>query len=104
MMEYQTVGKVSDFPARALKSVKLNDDLIVVVQLDGRFYAFTSFCTHLGESLADGYLSGSNIVCAYHGATFDLATGITKGPDPNLPVYEVRVEGDEVQVGRRSVA
>jgi nitrite reductase/ring-hydroxylating ferredoxin subunit len=50
----------------------------------------------LGDVLPDG-----TIQCAWHGARFDCATGaVRQGPatDP-LPVFEVRLEGNEVLIG-----
>ena len=50
----------------------------------------------LGDVLPDG-----TIQCAWHGARFDCATGeVRQGPatDP-LPVFEVRIDGDDVLVG-----
>ena len=82
-----------------MRLVKLDGNEVVIAHVQGRFYAFSNVCTHLGEALVEGFLDGGRIVCAYHGATFEITTGQTvAGPDPPLPVYDVRVEGDTVQV------
>jgi nitrite reductase/ring-hydroxylating ferredoxin subunit len=44
------------------------------------------------------------VTCGCHGSVFDLETGEAVGPpaDQPLTLYEVRVEGDEVQVAAPS--
>jgi nitrite reductase/ring-hydroxylating ferredoxin subunit len=75
----------------------------VVVARDraGADRAFSATCTHAGCSLVeDGDLEEGTVVCGCHGSIFDLETGEAVGPpaDEPLPLYSVRVEGDEVQV------
>jgi nitrite reductase/ring-hydroxylating ferredoxin subunit len=58
-------------------------------------------CTHAGCNLAeDGELEGSEVNCLCHGSIFDLETGQAVGPpaEEAVPVYQVRQEGDEIQV------
>jgi 3-phenylpropionate/trans-cinnamate dioxygenase ferredoxin subunit len=40
------------------------------------------------------------VVCARHGARFDLATGAVKAPPALVPleVYELRIDGDSILV------
>jgi nitrite reductase/ring-hydroxylating ferredoxin subunit len=74
---------------------------VLVVNLGGRYRAVSATCTHAGCSLVDdGDLEEGTVVCGCHGSIFDLETGEAVGPpaDESVPVYSVRVEGDEVQV------
>ena len=52
----------------------------------------------LGDLLADGTLQ-----CAWHGARYDCRTGEVKQVPATspLPVFEVRLEGDQIMVGPR---
>lgn len=104
-MEFQTVGRVEDFAPGALRPFTVDGEPVVVVRVGDRFYAFSNYCMHVGAPMADGYLLEDQVVCAYHGAGFDLETGSPeRGPAfEALPVFAVRVEGDEVQVERRRV-
>lgn len=75
---------------------------IGVVKVDGRFYAFSNYCTHEGTSLVNGYgdLIGKTMVCMMHNASYDVETGrVLGGPagDP-LTTYAVRIDGDDVVV------
>jgi len=54
-------------------------DTMFVVRRDG-LHAYRNFCPHWAEtSMAwrkDAFLNASRIVCAAHGAQFDIATGV----------------------------
>ena len=103
MAEYMNVGKVSDFPDGAIKPFTLDGEDIAIVNSEGRFYAFSNECTHVGASLAEGYVAGAQVVCGRHGSVFDMITGNrVEGPaDDALSVYDVKVEGDDVLVGKQ---
>ena len=51
-------------------------------------------------SLSDGEVEGCAIECWLHGSTFDLRTGkpTTLPATEPVPVYPVRVDGDDVLV------
>ena len=54
---------------------------ILIVKLDGKYYAMNNKCTHLGCSLSDGEIKGDNVECPCHGSTFSIKTGkVVKGP------------------------
>ena len=73
---------------------------IGLVNLGGTVYAFDDTCTHAHASLCAGPMSGCEIVCPLHGATFDVRSGEVTGPPAaeDLATYEVRIEGGEVLV------
>jgi nitrite reductase/ring-hydroxylating ferredoxin subunit len=49
---------------------------------DGQRFAVTRHCRHLRADLANGSIdAGGCLVCPWHGATYDVATGrMTRGP------------------------
>lgn len=62
-------------------------DTVIVVRKHGRFHAWRDACPHFGGTpmawRKDAYLNGdaSKIVCAAHGAQFDIDSGVcTLGP------------------------
>lgn len=73
---------------------------IAIFHVDGAFYALNDTCTHGQSSLADGYVEGSQIECAWHFAKFDIRTGAVLTPPATAPLctYKARVEGDDVMV------
>ncbi len=104
MGEYVTVGQVSDFGDGALKMFRVGRDEVVVVKHEGQFYAFTNYCPHAARPMVDGYIEGTQIVCPYHGAAFEMGTGNPRYAfDGQMLLYNIRLEGDEVQVEKREV-
>ena len=65
------------------------------------YYAMDDLCTHDGGPLAEGILDGDVIECPRHGARFDVKTGavLCLPAVTPVPVYDVKVVGDEIKVG-----
>ena len=101
MAEFVTVAKVSEVEPGQLKHIELDDGTqVCLANVDGSFYAIGGECTHSGGPLGEGELDGTTITCPWHSGEFDVTTGEVQGPPPDdpEPKYQVRVEGDEVQV------
>ena len=100
MPNYVKVAAVTDIPPGTKKIVEVAGVLVVVVNLDGQFYAVEDVCTHDGGPLGEGKLEGRQLVCPRHGARFDVRTGaaLTMPAFEPAPTYEVRIEGDDVLV------
>jgi 3-phenylpropionate/trans-cinnamate dioxygenase ferredoxin subunit len=77
------------------------EDVDVALVRDGDdLYAIRDECSHAAIALSEGDVEGCTIECWLHGSAFDLRTGQpTSLPafEP-VPVYPVRVDGDEVLV------
>lgn len=100
MARWVTVAKASGLEPGGHLTVEVDGEPIAVFHIDGKFYAIQDVCTHDGGVLTGGELRGTVITCPRHGAQFDLTTGaVLRMPavEP-VPTYEVRVEGDDVQV------
>ena len=97
---FVTVAKVGEIPAGGVKVVRLDDQEIAVYNVAGTYYAMDDVCTHDGGPLAEGTIEGSVIECPRHGARFDIRTGavLAMPATAPVPVYPVRVEGDQIQV------
>jgi 3-phenylpropionate/trans-cinnamate dioxygenase ferredoxin component len=80
--------------------VEVNGVPVVVVNLDGHFYAVEDVCTHDGGPLGEGELRDETLICPRHGAHFDVRTGnaLTLPAFEPVPTYEVRVEGTDIWV------
>jgi 3-phenylpropionate/trans-cinnamate dioxygenase ferredoxin component len=75
---------------------------IAVVHLEDGWYAVGDTCTHQKISLSEGEVHpGSHeIECWKHGSCFSLIDGSpnTLPATKPVPVYEIRLEGDDVMV------
>jgi 3-phenylpropionate/trans-cinnamate dioxygenase ferredoxin component len=91
--------RLSDVPAG---SALLVGD-VVVFNVDGRFCATQSKCTHRQGPLSRGKLAGSTVTCPLHGAQFNVCTGaVLRGPATEpLKTHRVMVDGaiGRVEVG-----
>jgi 3-phenylpropionate/trans-cinnamate dioxygenase ferredoxin subunit len=75
---------------------------VALVRIGDEFYAVGDRCSHEDFSLAEGEVwpEECEIECAKHGSMFDLRSGepCSLPATQPVPVYEVDVVGDDVQV------
>jgi 3-phenylpropionate/trans-cinnamate dioxygenase ferredoxin subunit len=75
---------------------------LCVVHIDDDWYAINDRCSHADFSLCEGDLweDDLEIECPKHGSTFSLETGEPQSLPATkpVPVYSVRVDGDDVIV------
>lgn len=96
-----SVAKVGEIAPGGVKVVRLDDVPVAVFFVDGAYYALEDVCTHDGGPLAEGPLEGCVVECPRHGAKFDIRTGavLALPAISPVPTYQVRVVGDDIQVG-----
>jgi nitrite reductase/ring-hydroxylating ferredoxin subunit len=96
------VAKVSDLPPGGMIRIAVEGDRRLLAHVDGKFYAMSDVCGHRNAPLSRGRLDGHIVECPLHFAQFDVRTGkLVDGPvSADVPVFEVRVEGDTVLVKR----
>jgi 3-phenylpropionate/trans-cinnamate dioxygenase ferredoxin component len=108
-MEYVRVANQADCQPNKALVVVVDGDEVLVVNVNGSYYAIANKCTHLGGSLANGTLEGNIIKCPKHGARFDLTTGKAVGEAKigfikmkvkDEKCYTVKVEGEDLLVGK----
>ena len=96
------VAKTGDIKPGKMKrldvSVASGEKCILLVNVEGRFYATDDRCTHEDASLSTGSLQGEWVKCPLHGSRFNVCTGqvLDEPADENLKTYAVRVEGDAI--------
>ena len=98
------VAKIEDIPPGTKKSIKASKTRILVSNVNGKFYATQSICSHLSNPLFTGKLQGNIIWCDKHWASFDVTSGkvmtLPEGYSLEsilpLKTYPVRVEGSDI--------
>jgi nitrite reductase/ring-hydroxylating ferredoxin subunit len=100
MADFVPVGKASDLQPGQMKWVAVDRERVLLVNVDGAYYALKDQCGHQWAPLSRGKLQGHVVECPLHFACFDVRTGaLLSGPvATNVPVYEVHVEGETVYV------
>jgi 3-phenylpropionate/trans-cinnamate dioxygenase ferredoxin subunit len=93
---------VGDLEPNSARRVDVRGLRIAVVRIGDDWYAIADRCSHADESLSEGdvWAEEREIECPKHGSTFSLLTGDpqTLPATQPVPVYEVRVEGDDVML------
>lgn len=94
------VGKASDIAPGKAVPFEVDGRQVAVASVDGKLYAFSDICTHMGCSLSDGALNGNVIICPCHGSQFDVTTGDIVRPPAWMPLetYTVDVVGDQLKL------
>jgi len=96
------VCAVSDVKPGTASRFDVDGRRLCVVNIEGAFYVVDDTCTHADYSLSQGdvWEEEREIECPKHGSTFSLVTGEpqTLPATQPVPVYTVRVDGDDVYV------
>ena len=100
MADYVRVCGTNDVPDECAKRVMVGDVPVCVVQTEGEFFAIYDVCSHEEVPLSEGDVDEGTIECYLHGSRFDLQSGRPIGLPATVPVpvYPVKVEGDDVYV------
>ena len=100
MSEFVRVAKVADIPEGDKSIVQIEDRLVGIFHVEGKFYALDDTCTHDDGPLAEGPLEGYQIICPRHGARFDIRDGraLTMPATRATATHETKVENGEVFV------
>jgi len=80
--------------------VRVEGRAIAIFDVAGSCRAVDDECTHAGGNLSEGEVEDSTVICPWHGARFDLATGAVLSGPAGSPVksYPVRIEGSGIWV------
>ena len=100
------IAKKEEIPPGTKKSVRASKTRVLISNVDRKFYATQSICSHLSNPLFTGKLEDNVIWCDKHWASFDVITGkVLTLPEgyslesiPPLKTYPVRVEGSDIIV------
>ena len=99
-MGFVRLASINELKPNQMKVIDAEGRPVLLVNLNGEFYAIGNKCTHMGCALSNGTLKGDNVQCPCHGSTFDLKTGnVVRGPaEKPEPKYELKIEKDQVLI------
>jgi nitrite reductase/ring-hydroxylating ferredoxin subunit len=99
-MPFVKAATVNDIPSGQVKQISLQGKTLALFNVNGTFYAIDNECSHRNGPLAEGFIEGSEVVCPWHGARFDICTGNNLSPPASKGVksYKVQVVGQDVEV------
>lgn len=104
MMEH--VADLNELPQDGRKSIFIDDVPALLLRIGDQYFAIEDVCSHDGQPLTDGPVTGFEIACPRHGARFDVRTGKpTRMPATEaIPVYAVEVRADGIYAGPADAA
>jgi nitrite reductase/ring-hydroxylating ferredoxin subunit len=87
-------------PERKLAHVKVHGEDVCLLKSNGKVYAFSDVCPHVGGRLSLGkVVRQSHVVCPEHRAVFDATDGRSLSfPKRGLKLFEVKVKQDKIFV------
>jgi 3-phenylpropionate/trans-cinnamate dioxygenase ferredoxin subunit len=103
MSEFQRVATLDEVLPGGRKSLVFDDRAVLLFRIGDQFYAVEDVCSHDGQPLTDGKLTGTSIECPRHGARFDVRNGrplCMPAVEP-IATFEVRVQGNDILLGPR---
>jgi 3-phenylpropionate/trans-cinnamate dioxygenase ferredoxin subunit len=101
MPRFVSIAKTSEIGPGERDMFEIEGLYIAVFNVDGTYYAIEDICSHDDGPLAEGDLHGYEIECPRHGARFDIRSGkvLSMPAVTDIPWFEVRIAGDEIQIG-----
>jgi nitrite reductase/ring-hydroxylating ferredoxin subunit len=99
-MAFTKVATVGEVAPGTAKQVTVNGRKIGLYNVNGTYYALDDTCSHRGAPLSEGECEGTEVLCPWHGARFDLTTGSHLSPpaQTGVPAFKVQVVDQEIQV------
>jgi nitrite reductase/ring-hydroxylating ferredoxin subunit len=76
------VAEVDTLLSGHMKTFNIHGRPVVLVNVEGEFFAFADFCLHWGVRLSDGCLQGHVVRCKAHGWNHDFVKGEVIASDP----------------------
>jgi 3-phenylpropionate/trans-cinnamate dioxygenase ferredoxin component len=100
MAEYVAVAKAGEIADQSGRCFEVKGRRIAVFNLGGEYFAIDDTCTHADGSLSEGFVSGQEVTCPLHMATFEISTGRCTGPpaDADVTSYPVRITEGTIEV------
>ncbi|MBI5613678.1 non-heme iron oxygenase ferredoxin subunit [Candidatus Gottesmanbacteria bacterium] len=101
MAEYTLVCQINDLPNGSMKTFFVSGKHVALAHVEDDFFAVDDVCTHSQCSLgSEGMLDDKTIVCACHGASFDITSGkvLTPPATQDLKSYPVKIDGQSILV------
>lgn len=91
------VAAEAEIPLGERKIVEVDGISIGVFHHRSGWYALRNSCLHRGGPVATGKLLGDNIVCPWHGYTYDITSGcLLMDPTAKLQTYPVTILNGQV--------
>jgi len=100
--DFVRVASLGSVPDGSMLPVMAGKDQVLLANVGGRIFAIGAICSHEWAYLGEGWLKPEllQLECPLHGGQFSLESGAATAlpADEPVPVYAVKVEGDDIFV------
>ena len=98
MGEYVKIAEIKDILKNQMQVFNVKGQEILVVNVEGKFYALENRCPHVGYPLFFGSLEGEVLTCSFHSAKFNVKTGKSVGPVTSEPLktFPVKIQNSSI--------
>ena len=97
--EFVVCAKVEDIAEGDIVAVNVAGRSVALANSEGTIRAVDNRCPHMGYPMSEGSIHNGIIICHWHHARFDLASGCTFDPfADDLQSYPVEIHDGEVYV------
>ncbi len=98
-LDFVPCARAEDIPEGGIVAVNVNGHAIALAKSEGAIRAVDNRCPHMGYPLSEGSIHNGLIICHWHHARFDLASGCTFDPfADDVHSYPVDVQDGEIYV------
>ena len=97
---YTRVCPLAEIPAEGAAGFEIDGEPVCLIRTGGEIFALRDVCSHAEVPLSEGEVYDHTVECWLHGSCFDVRTGAPTGPPASeaVPVYPVKIDGDDVYV------
>ena len=92
------VAECNDIPNGQYRKVSFKQNDILIVHLNGEFFAIDSVCSHMNMELMGGRILGDCITCPHHGAQFRIRDGAAAGYPAVHPIATFEIQTEEGKI------
>jgi nitrite reductase/ring-hydroxylating ferredoxin subunit/ferredoxin-thioredoxin reductase catalytic subunit len=92
------ICRVEDLPVGTARHAKIGKSDIAIVRVGDDVFALSNVCRHAFAPLADGFVSGHELVCPWHGWRYDVRAGTTDHPGADVRTYPASIRDGVVLV------
>ena len=97
---WHKIAHVGDIKPNSGVQITIEDKVLAIFHVDGKYFAIDDACTHVGGNLSEGSLEGNVVTCPWHGATFDVTCGkvLSDPASEDVNSYKIKIEGADILV------
>ena len=79
---------------------EINNRQVALCKFEEAIYAFDNICSHEDACLSDGIVTGDEVECPLHGASFCIRTGeyLSAPATADIDTFPVKLVGESVYV------